>query len=211
KPEYLYINPQYKDRIEKRLGKKLEEIKVEEVEDKELIILLAGIRQLLILRGFEYVKYNIHSANQGFSAVGCEIKFIENKELGLNEQIFGDNACAHFENTQSFAQKYLLEISTNRAFCRTVRGYLNLGIISREELQGNDYQNNNSEPQQNSINPIEILTNLMKEKQKSFLDLKNKLIKEGNEQAKDYTEIKDIPLPLIFKMIEKLKKVKDNK
>lgn len=204
--EFLYINVQHKDRLEKRLNKKFEDITVEEVDDKELILLLGGIRYLMELRGINSLYSSIFSASQDYAAVNCQIEFIPNLEnpTGLT---YSDNACAHLNNTRNFAQQYLIEMASNRAMCRVVRAALRISVVSKEELlEGLDESNGNSD--QNSFGPYQTIERLMSEKKKTFEDLKEKLITSGDEEANSYTKLKDIPPAKIFKLIEKLKKVK---
>ena len=50
-----------------------QETDVDALEDKDLLILLGGIKELAQLRGFTDVKYNGVTANLEFVCVSCEI------------------------------------------------------------------------------------------------------------------------------------------
>jgi len=219
--QFLYINNDFKNRakIEKKYGKPYEEIDIikDKVEDIDLIQNLGAAKYLLKLRGFTDIQYNIKEATENYAAVNCRIVFRGNYE-SLNEPVpFEDNACATPNNTNGFGQKYLLEMSTNRAFVRCVRNACSISIVNKEELfsgSSMEESNNNS----SSIDPQ--VENLIKKLEKdlndrgiTFEQLKNKLIKENTDGAADFKSLRDIGKDVLFNMAERIKKVpvKENK
>ena len=209
--QYLYINndPKNRERIEKQYGKSYAEIDIikDKVKDSDLVLLLGGIRFLAKLRGIKSVKYNIKEANPEYVAVNCELELIPNYESENISTVFQDNACAHLGNTSNFATKYLLEIGTNRAFCRAVRGCLNINVVSREELGASI-----SEPEaapKSIIAParqIKLLKDLMQSKGVLFKHLEDKMKSEGTYKE-EYKVLDDLPKDLIFSFIERIKKM----
>jgi hypothetical protein len=200
-PKFLYVNSDTRRRskLETKYNKKFEEIDIikDKVEDVDLVIKLGGIKSLLRIRGYESVFYTISNSDQSYAAVKCSIDFIANFESENRPINFCDNACATPENANGFGSKYLLEIATNRSFCRCVRNFLNINIVSQDELGGdtNEFNKENT-PSDDFI----ILKRLMEQHGITFEKIKEKLIKEGkNPGAENYNSINDIPR---FKVLE---------
>ncbi len=207
--QFLYVNNDIKnrERVERVYGKPYNEIDIikDKVKDSDLIILLGGIKYIAKLRSFKSISYNIHTSNQEYVAVNCKIKFSGNYET-LGEDIdFEDNACAHLNNTNSFATRYLLEMATNRAFCRAVRNFLNINIVSKEEI----FSNAEQEQPKSVMAPskqIKMLDNIMEAKGASWPQIIEKLKKENKWDDK-YKSTADLPGDIIFDYIERLKKL----
>ena len=203
--EYLYVNPQWKDQIEKRYNKKIEDIKIDEdkVADSDLVITLAGIKYLLRLRGYTKVNYEIKEANSGYAGVNCIIEFIPNFETENKVIVYSDSACAYPGNTKSFGQYYLLEIATNRAFCRTVRSFLNINIVSKEELGTADVSSQNFD----SMPSSELLLPKLKEQMTkfgyTFDQIKAKLVKQ-EPAAEAWSKLEELPSKWIVWCIERI-------
>ena len=139
--KYLYINPDIVSNASRaqaftnKYGKKPSEINldVDKVEDKDLTILLGGIRYLANLRGMDKFTFNVKESRNDYSVIECNIDWISNYEnpgYGSSSGV----ACASPQNTSQFVVHYLPEMASNRAFCRAVRNYLNIDIVSKEEL-----------------------------------------------------------------------------
>ena len=207
---FLYLNndPKNRERVEKLYGKPYSEIDIikDNVKDSDLVILLGGIKYIAKLRGFESVHYIIKEANTEYVAINCRINFIGNYETEGRMIAFEDNACAHLDNTNSFAKRYLLEIATNRAFCRAVRNFLNINIVSKEELGAS------IEPEitpKNSLAPekqIKMLIDIMAAKKVQWGNIVEKL-KNENRYKPEYATIGDLPKDIIFEFIERLKRM----
>lgn len=208
--QYLYINNDLKkrDNIEKTYGKPYDQIDIikDNVKDNHLVILLGGIKFLGRLRGFSSVSYLIKESNPDYASVNCSIKFIPNYETEGREIEFQDNACATRENTYDFASKYLVEIATNRAFCRTVRSFLGISIVSKEELGEGTVKEESKPKQTSNTKQVAILDDLMKSKGVTWKILTQKMKDEG--KFKDSFEtLKDLDKDLIFEFIDRLKKM----
>ena len=199
--EFLYLNPAQKPQLEKKYGKRYEDIKVSDAEDKELVLLLQGVRFLLNLRGFVSVETTLTSASPEYAAANCRIKFIPNTE-NPTEQVYSDSACASHENTRGFGQKYLVEMCSNRAMARCVRAYLNIGIVTREELV---------EGVEEVTSGNNKLKDLMERKGLTFALLKSKAAQNPKkyENAESWTSLNDIPTKYYPYLIEALNKVND--
>jgi hypothetical protein len=198
KQEYLVPNRQ-----------KTQETDVSKLEDKDLLILLGGIKELAQIRGYTSVEYKVVAASENYFATSCKIKWVPNYETNGQPIEFEALADSTPNNTKSFARFFLAAIAENRAFVRCVRNFLKINIVSQEELGDVKILEENS-VNENPTSPISLLDKAMKEKSISFEQLKKKLIKEKFENAENLTSVQDIPKVKIFELIERLKKV-DNK
>ena len=119
KPEFLVPNRQ-----------RTQEANVENLQDKDLIILLGGLKDLAQIRGYTNVKYNISVASESYAAASCTIHWISNYETEGREIVFESMSSATLNNTNGFGQNYLVEMAENRSFCRCVRNFLKINIVS---------------------------------------------------------------------------------
>ena len=185
---------------------KTQETDVSKLQDKDLLILLGGIKELAQIRGYTSVEYKVVAASENYFATSCRITWLPNYETGGKEVVFESLADATINNTKSFARFFLAAIAENRAFVRCVRNFLKINIVSQEEL-GDAKLIDESPSVENPTSPQNLLEKTMKDKNISFEILKKKLIKEKFENADNLTCIQDIPKVKIFELIERLKKV----
>ena len=197
KPQYLVPNRQ-----------KTQETDVTKLEDRDLLILLGGIKELAQIRGYTSVEYKVVAASDNYFATSCKIKWIPNYETDGKEIIFEALADATINNTKSFARFFLAAIAENRAFVRCVRNFLKINIVSQEEL-GDAKLLDEGPSQENPTSPHTLLEKVMKDKSINFETLKKKLIKENIENADKFNSILDIPKVKIFELIERIKKLKE--
>jgi hypothetical protein len=137
--EFLYVNggdARRKEMVEKKYKKSVKEIDIvaDNVEDRDLVITLAGLKHLLRLRGYSSVSLHTNESSETFASVNCYIDFLPNFETEGVAQSYSENGSAHLRSTDGFMRAYLVEAATNRAFARCIRNYLNINIVSREEL-----------------------------------------------------------------------------
>lgn len=131
-PEFLYPN---KDWFEAR--KKNVPTSPEGLDDKQLLIMLGGIKELARLRGFESVSFKTNHLSDTYAIASCEIIWLpnyENRGAGGCGVVYQDVANATLQNTGSFAAKFLETIACNRAFVRCVRNFLNIHIVGADEI-----------------------------------------------------------------------------
>ena len=210
--EFLYPNPEPKKRkkIESKYGKDYKEIDVliDKVEDEDLVILLKGTQFLARLRGYYHVDYKIEQSNLEYASITCRIHFIANYETSGLLVTFSENASATLATTKGFGQKYLVECATNRAFCRCVNNFLNLNILSKEELIGGTEEliSTVEEDRANSTSKVyDLLEKALKNDNKTFTDIKNRLIQENFPNADKLNQVSDLPQEKAFYFLEKLK------
>lgn len=201
KPEYLVVNKQNFERRNQPIPESIEGL-----EDKDLLILLAGIKDLARLRGYTSVTYNLTSPSPDYVAAVCLIFWIPNYEVENRLVTFSGIGDACPLNTNGFGRLYLGPIAENRAFVRAVRNFLGINIVGQDEIQPNKSATTDEENPTPKGSHTNLLEELMAVKKVTFEQVKEKLIKEGIEGAADFTSVSDIPKIKMFELIERLKK-----
>lgn len=183
---------------------------IENVADKDLLILLDGIKYLADLRGFTSVSYTISSSSIQHCTVVCAITWLPNYETEFQMRVFSGIGDATIENCTGFGKLFLGPIAENRAFIRAVRNFLRIPIIGKEELNNETLiQEPNNTNGKDKI--LKELDNLMKSKGVSFQLVKDKLTKENILGAERFNSINDLPKDVIFNLIERLQKKKTSR
>ena len=188
---------------------KTQETDVSKLQDKDLLILLGGIKELAQIRGYTSVEYKVVAASENYFATSCRITWLPNYETGGKEVIFESLADATLNNTKSFARFFLAAIAENRAFVRCVRNFLKINIVSQEELGDAKLLDDSSSINENPTSPQLLLEKVMKEKGINFDTLKKRLIKDKFDGAENFNTITDISKVKIFELIDRIKKIKD--
>ena len=188
---------------------KTQETDVSKLQDKDLLILLGGIKELAQIRGYTSVEYKVVAASENYFATSCRITWLPNYETGGKEVIFESLADATLNNTKSFARFFLAAIAENRAFVRCVRNFLKINIVSQEELGDAKLLDDSSSVNENPTSPQSLLEKVMKEKNVNFEALKKRLIKDKFDNAANLNSISDIPKVKLFELIDRIKKIKD--
>lgn len=198
------INPKFLVPKDKSAGSDVSEMK-----DSDLLILLGGIKKLAQIRGFTDVSYEVVSPDSEYVIAICRIKWIPNYETEDREVTFSGIGDASLSNTDNFAKNFLAAIAENRSFVRCVRNFLKINIIGKEEMGPTIFkEQRSSQSSDNVANPREFLRILMSEKGILFKEIKEKLLKENFENAKDFLEIEDVPIIKTLELIERLKRIK---
>lgn len=186
-----------------------QETDVSKLEDKDLLILLGGIKELAQIRGFTSVEYKVVTATDNYFATSCRITWVPNYETENRPVVFEALADASLVNTKDFARYFLAAIAENRAFVRCVRNFLKINIVSQEELGDAKLglvAKEDSE-KENPMNPTVLLEKIMQDKGITFDALKKRLVKEKFDNADNFNSIKDVPKSKVFELIERIKKV----
>lgn len=201
--KYLYVNKEAFQRRKETVPESIEGLK-----DADLIIGLGGLKELAACRGFTSVSYRPITAQNDYAAVVCKIDWIGNYETNMVPISFEDCACANNSNVGEMVQTYLLEMATNRAFARCVRNFLKINIVSKEELPPSKQNRLNGST---NASPSAILANLMKEKGRSFKEVQEKLVAEGDSVFQTYSDWTDVPGDKAFGLIDRFKNLKENR
>jgi hypothetical protein len=183
---------------------------VSTLKDHELIIKLGGLRYVAKLRGYMGFTYVTTSASPHYVHTKCSINWLpnyESEDLSVFSEGIGD---AHEGNTDSFMKFYLAAAAENRSFVRCVRNYLNIAIVSDEEIRekGGKVTNNTQDEQDPGAKPVEIIQKLLAQKGKKNDWVKQQLVADGIDIT-DMTSLKDIPKNKLFEYTGKLKKLED--
>ncbi len=201
RPEFLVVNKQ----VFERKGKPIPE-SVEGLKDNEVLILLAGIKELAQLRGFEYITYDIVSPSPDYVVAGCRINWISNYETEGREVTFTAIGDASLKNTSGFGSLYLGPIAENRAFVRAVRNFLKINILGQDEISSNVVE----EPRKEN-GPAETLLKAMAEHSITFEKIKETLIKDNYPDVDKVNSVEDIKKSKIFDLLGRIKKSKEEK
>lgn len=140
-PAHLVFNKQYEKSIVKKYGDvpfsslKVSDIGVSNVSDRDVLILLPGIKELAKLRGYKKVIPHVDLALDNRCVVTTQITWIGNFETGGQEVEFGDVGSASIINTSDFGKMFLEPIAANRAFVRAVRNFLGIHIVGQDEVK----------------------------------------------------------------------------
>ena len=130
KSEFLYPNKGWFDARNKPVPNSIDSL-----DDKQLLIMLGGIKELAKLRGYTGVKFDVNNVSDGYVTAKCTIYWQQNYESGSEWTTeYEDVANATLANTDNFCAKFLETIACNRAFVRCVRNYLNIHIVGADEI-----------------------------------------------------------------------------
>ena len=216
KEEFLYPN---KDWFASR--KKDIPTSVEGLSDKQLLIMLGGIKELAKMRGYSTVAFDVTQPSDGYVTAKCTINWDKNYET-QDEVAYQDYANATLANTDNFCAKFLETIACNRAFVRCVRNYLNIHIVGADEIDKSKGANNSNTVEYDAssdsamlpLTPAGTLQKALDEDNgvKSFDDF-NSLLRTfwkeeiyKNEEAANWKSYDDIPAKECRKLIAICKK-----
>ena len=175
---------------------------IEGLADNQLLIKLAGIKELAKLRGYTSVKYDVVKCEASYVSIKCGITWIPNYESEY-ESYYEDIANATVNNTSDFAVKFLETIAANRAFVRAVRNFLNIYIVGSDEIDSSKkgtpstFEDENDASLPSSQNMLQKIAK--QNGYESFSDFQNylrecwKLNTYRNEEVKTWSSYDDIP------------------
>jgi|TARA_R110002074_G_scaffold102719_1_gene221957 hypothetical protein len=183
------------------------------LEDKQLLIMLGGIKEIAKMRGYSSVNFHVKNISDGYVMAKCTIKWNENYES--SHTTYSDVANATLANTDAFCAKFLETIACNRAFVRCVRNYLGIHIVGADEIdksKGAIQVVDTSSSASTITSPTDLLEKTLREKHgvNSFDDCKDVLRdlwrnkKYQNEAAQSWGSFSDIPTKEARKLIAAL-------
>jgi hypothetical protein len=209
KPEFLYPNKGWFDARNKPVPNSTEGL-----DDKQLLIMLGGIKELAKLRGYTGVEFQVNNVSDGYVTAKCTIYWQKNYEsVGDWTTEYQDVANATLANTDAFCAKFLETIACNRAFVRCVRNYLNIHIVGADEIDKSQGAGQAVESEAVApITPVGLLQKTLREKHQvdSFEGCKELLRdlwkddKYRNDSAKKWGSFTDIPAKEARKLISVL-------
>lgn len=189
----------------------LKNIDISTLPDNQLLILLAGIKELAQIRGFTDVKYKVIQASPEYVAVKCTINWIANFETNNQPVSFSALADAHLDNTKDFAKNFLMAIAENRAFIRCVRNFLKINIVGNDEIgKTNSIVESvipdNEHPNMDIAQPIALLKQTMAKYNISFEQIKERAIQKNMEGSQTWSSVEDMTPLAMFTVISGIKK-----
>ena len=200
--EYLVPN---RDAFKNQKDVNLKEIDISVLPDNQLLILLAGIKELAQIRGYLNVNYDVIQAQPDYVAVKCTINWAPNYETNMEPVSFSALADAHLDNTKDFAKNFLMAIAENRAFIRTVRSFLKINIVGNDEIGKTTHVDTEIEPNTLVTQPVALLEKTMEEHNLSFSQVKERAVQKKMENAESWQSIKDISPLSMFTIISGIK------
>jgi hypothetical protein len=200
--EHLVPN---RDAFKNQKDVNLKEIDISSLADNQLLILLAGIKELAQIRGYKNVSYDVIQAQPDYVAVKCTIDWIPNYETNMETISFSALADAHLDNTKDFAKNFLMAIAENRAFIRTVRSFLKINIVGNDEMGKTTHIDSEVEPNTSITQPVALLQKTMEEHSISFEQIKERAIQKKMEGAENWSKIEDISPLSMFTIISGIK------
>jgi hypothetical protein len=200
--EYLVPN---RDAFKNQKDVNLKEIDISALPDNQLLILLAGIKELAQIRGYLNVNYDVMQAQPDYVAVKCTINWAPNYETNMQPVSFSALADAHLDNTKDFAKNFLMAIAENRAFIRTVRSFLKINIVGNDEMGKTTHVDAEVEPNTSITQPVALLQKTMEEHSVSFEQIKERAVQKKMDNADSWTKIEDISPLSMFTIISGIK------
>jgi hypothetical protein len=200
--EHLVPN---RDAFKNQKDVNLKEIDVSSLADNQLLILLAGIKELAQIRGYRNVSYDVIQAQPDYVAVKCTISWMPNYETNMETVSFSALADAHLDNTKDFAKNFLMAIAENRAFIRTVRSFLKINIVGNDEMGKTTHIDSEVEPNTSITQPVALLQKTMEEHGISFEQVKERAVQKKMDGAENWSKIEDISPLSMFTIISGIK------
>jgi len=197
KPEYLVPNRQ-----------RTKEADVTKLEDKDLLILLGGIKELAQIRGYTDVRYDVQTPSSDYVVATCSITWTPNYETEDTQVTFSAIGDASPSNTSTFARFYLGPIAENRAFVRCVRSFLKINIVGQEEINVSQAGSSENLGEVSGVGQVDVkacLNDLLSQKNITFEKVKARLIKENFPNAESFEKAEDIPKLKAYELIKLIK------
>jgi hypothetical protein len=194
-----------RDSFKNQKNVNLKELDVTTLPDNQLLILLAGIKELAQIRGYTNVNYDVIQAQPDYVAVKCTINWVPNYETNMQPVSFSALADAHLDNTKDFAKNFLMAIAENRAFIRCVRSFLKINIVGNDEMGKTTHVDAEIEPNTLTTQPVALLQKTMEENNISFDQIKERAVQKKMENAENWSKIEDISPLSMFTIISGIK------
>lgn len=209
--QYLVVNKDYFEQRQIDIP-----TSVDGLDDKQLLVLLGGFKELAKLRGVVAIDRTVVESGPSRAVVSCQITFTENYETKAGMPIvYSDVASATIDNTAGFSSSFLETIAANRAFVRALRNALRIDIVGSDEIKPTFSQ----KPSESDSNGVSVSAfsavrdaalKFRSEKTpngfKDFAEFKDFLVKREYNGASEWNDWKDITNAQAFELLKKLKK-----
>lgn len=137
-PAYLYVKKEHEEKAAKLLNKPISELAnlttddLTKIPDRFLVIRKAGILELARLRGYDSSLADVKHVQRDYVVIQNRITWLPFEGQDYKTTSGVGEACP--ENTSKMGCLYLAAMAENRAFARCVRQFLEIDIVSSDEL-----------------------------------------------------------------------------
>ncbi len=166
-PEFFYVKYEHTAAVAKLLSIEEREVaalspeQIAKVPDRYLVLRKAGVLHLAELRGYYGYEPDVQHAERGYVVAKVMINW---KPLEGEEEIStGAIGDASFESTTKTGALYLGPMAFNRAFALCVRNFLQIDIVSSDELGTNTSPESEPPRTADSVSPQGVLEKTAKE------------------------------------------------
>ena len=185
---------------------------VSKLDDRDLLILLGGIKEVAKLRGLIRRKTRIVESGPQRAVAECDIVFLPNYESNGELYEYSDAASATTDNTNGFGQQFLETIAANRAFVRAVRNALRIDIVGSDEVNASTGGHTEVETVKGSGKPWKVLEEKAALRNVKSIDKLKEVLIEKQVKGFDLNDVRgwnsweDIPNNYVWKLMSMLNK-----
>lgn len=178
---------------------------VEESREEDLVIKLAGFREIATIRGFNRIESEIKGDHHEKAVVKVTIEWIpnfENPNSTWEPYTVSAIASASRESVDERFAKYLETLAENRAFVRAVRHSLGIVAVGQDEIKQEDQK---AEVRNTKIHSL--LNELMNKLGLDFEGLKVLTVDEGIPWNEKWATLEKIDPAVVMTIVPILKKL----
>lgn len=128
-PEYLYPNKEYFERRQQPVPES-----VEGLPDNQCLVKIGGLIELMRIRGYTSLDQQVLNVDNGYVTAKCTITWLPNIETDNKPVTFSWVANSNIGNCGDFMAHYQETQAQNRALSLCIRKFLNVNIVSDEEI-----------------------------------------------------------------------------
>lgn len=128
-PEYLYPNKEYFERRNLPIPESTEGL-----PDNQCLVKIGGLIELMRIRGYMSLDQQVLNVDNGYVTAKCTINWFPNYETDNKPVTFSWVANSNRDNCGDFMAHYQETQAQNRALSLCIRKFLNVNIVSDEEL-----------------------------------------------------------------------------
>jgi len=176
---------------------------ISESPEEDLVIKLAGFREIANIRGYTSLDSKVEGLTSDKVIIKVTIEWIDNFENNAKPfdlYTVSAIASASLENTDDRFSKYLETIAENRAFVRAVRHSLGIIAVGQDEIKQDDIK---IEVPKTKIHSL--LLDLMNKLGLNLESLKELIVKEGFEWNEKWISVEKIDPATVISIIPLLK------
>jgi hypothetical protein len=127
--EYLYPNKEYFERRNQPVPDSTEGL-----PDNQCLVKIGGLIELMRIRGYTSLNQEVINVDNGYVTAKCTIYWLPNFETDNKGVSFSWVANSNRDNCGDFMAHYQETQAQNRALSLCIRKFLNVNIVSDEEL-----------------------------------------------------------------------------